>query len=345
MKEKIGVFIVDDSAVARELLIHIIGKDPDLFVAGTAENGEKALYWLENNTCNVMTIDIHMPTLNGFEVVEKVMATKPIPTVIISAAYNQKDTDMAFRAMEAGALAILERPRGPGDNLFEAKASEICNTIKLIAEIKIVTRRKRSKEFEKPHKTPPIKKESIHAVAIGASLGGPMAIATILKEIMPTFHAPIFIVQHISKGFTQSFIEWLQEQSSLKVKAAQNGEIAQAGVVYVGIDGHHLTVMDKNIIVLANDSPPNHHHCPSVGRLFSSVAKTYHSHAIGIILTGMGRDGAEELLEMKNQGAYTIAQDEESCVMFGMPKEAIALGAVHQVLPLSKIASLLNTLA
>lgn len=170
-----------------------------------------------------------------------------------------------------------------------------------------------------------------------------MAIATILKGISPTFQAPIFIVQHISKGFTQSFIEWLQQQSPLKIKLAENGEIAQAGIVYVGTDGQHLVIKDKNIISLENNIPPSNH-CPSVGRLFSSVAKSYRSHAIGVILTGMGKDGAEELLEMKNLGAYTIAQDEESCVMFGMPKEAIALGGVQQILSLNKIASHLNAL-
>lgn len=343
MKKTIGVFIVDDSCVARELLVYIIEKDPDLFVAGKAENGQKALQWLENNTCDVMTIDIHMPTLNGFEVIETVMSTKPIPTVIISAAYTEKDTEMAFKAMEVGALAILERPLGPNDALFEVKAKEIRNTIKLIAEIKTVTRRKKFKEAENQSKIFPLKKETIKAVAIGASLGGPIAIATILKQIPFEFPVPIFIVQHISKGFTHSFIEWLQEQTPLKVKAAEQGEIAKGGIAYVAIDGHHLTIKDNNVIALENKDYENHH-CPSVGRLFSSMAKTYRAQCVGIILTGMGKDGAIELLEMKNAGAYTIAQDEESCIMFGMPKEAITLRAVQQILPLSKIGHLLNSL-
>lgn len=344
MKKKIiKVFIIDDSRVAREFLTYIIESDPELKVVGSAESGELALQWLQTQTCDVITMDIHMPHLNGFEVTKKIMESKPIPTIVISSGYTLTDNLLAFKALEVGALAILEKPGGLGDVNYVRKAKEIVDTIKLISDIKVVKRRHKPVFGEIKNVALHIEsKVEIKAVGIGASLGGPLAIAKILDDLPSSFPVPIFIVQHIVAGFTENFIKWLQERSNLQINQAKDGEKAKPGCVYIAADGCQMEIKNGDLISL--DYTQNSAFQPSVGRLFKSLAATYGSHCIGVILTGMGKDGAAELLTLKQKGAYTIAQDEESSLMFGMPKEAILLGAVNKVLPLNMIACTLNAL-
>lgn len=340
-KKTIKVLVVDDSRVARELLGHIIQSDPLLQIAGFVQNGDEALHWLQNNECDVITMDIQMPILNGFEVTQRIMEVKPKPIVIISSCYTAADKKMSFKALEAGALAILEKPSNYKDAKYQEQTKEVLDTIKTIAGIRVVKRPAKSfteisldSEKKKQHK--------VKAVAIGASLGGPIAICEILSALSDKFPVPIFIVQHIAAGFTDGFVRWLQEHSRLRICLAEHQGKALPGCVYVGADSLQMEVKKGNLISLAD--PLQNKLQPSVGCLFKSMADTYGSECIGVILTGMGRDGAKELLLMKQKGAYTIAQDEESCLMFGMPKEAILLGAAEQVLPLQKIADTLNTL-
>lgn len=337
------MLIVDDSRTARELLTHIIESDPELKVVGYAEDGEKALQWLRNETCDVITMDIHMPHINGFEVTQKIMETKPIPTVIISSGYTPTDNLMAFKALEVGALVILEKPAGLGDAMYHQKAQEIVETIKMISGIVVLTRRHK-KSIDNSKILPMVSelKREIKAIGIGASLGGPLAIAQILENLPSSFPVPLFIVQHIAAGFSKDFIRWLQERSALRICIAKDGEIAQPGCVYVAADKCQMEIKHGNLISL--DHNPTSEIQPSVGHLFKSLALTYGPHCIGVILTGMGRDGAAELLLMKQKGAYTIAQNEESCLMFGMPKEAIAIEAASQILPLNEIAHSLISL-
>lgn len=341
-KKLIKVFVVDDSSTARQLLIHIIESDPELKVVGYAEDGKKALEWLQNGSCDVITMDIHMPYINGFEVVQKIMSTKPVPAVIVSSGYTPTDNLMAFRALEAGALSILEKPWGFDDEAYRGKAKEIINTIKTISGIKLITRRPLMGLNAKKNNFLLEAKKKVKAIGIGASLGGPLAIAEILEDLSPSFPVPIFVVQHIAAGFSKDFVQWLQERSSLRVQLAKDREIAQPGCIYVAADKCHMEIKPGGMITL--DYSPSVGIQPSVGKLFGSLAKTYGSHGVGVILTGMGKDGAEELLLMKQKGACTIAQDEESSVMFGMPKEAILLQAATQILPLSGIANALNSL-
>lgn len=342
MKKKlISVFIVDDSRVARELLSHVIRSDPDLQVVGVAANGEEALEWLKKNTCDVITMDIHMPYLNGFEVTQKIMEKKPIPIAIVSAAYTPADKQMSFHALEAGALAILEKPMGINDASYYEKAKDLTDIIKTISEIKAIKRLKISLgsniDYEKI-----VPESEIKAVAIGASLGGPLAICEILSELPSTFPVPIFIVQHIVAGFTEGFVRWLQGRSKLHVCLAKDKERAKPGTVYIAADNFQMEVNKGGVISLVNGAPDGRQ--PSIASLFKSVAENYGPSSIGVILTGMGRDGAQELLQMKQKGALTIAQDEESCLMFGIPKEAILLGAARYILPLNKIANTLTKL-
>lgn len=339
MKKIINVLVVDDSRVSRELLAHIIHSDPELRVTGFAKNGIESLHWLETNTPDVITMDVQMPAINGFEVTRRIMESKPIPIVIITSSFTSPNVAMAFEAMDAGALAILEKPVGIGDKHYQTQAEEIIRTIKTIAGVKLI--KKRSMSTLRDLKAPiiPEKYTEVKAIAIGASLGGPPAIAEILSQLPSSFPVPIFIVQHIAEGFIHQFISWLQERCELSIELARNGEKALAGHIYLAPDRFHMKVLKGDMISLesSSDQCPQ----PSVGNLFISMAKTYGPNCVGVILTGMGRDGAEELLMMKQKGAYTIAQNEESCLMFGMPREAIALGAAKQILPLDKIASAL----
>lgn len=340
MRQEIRVLIVDDSLVSRDLLKHIIESEPGARVVGMVENGEAALSWLEHQICDVITMDLHMPMQNGFEVTKQIMKTKPTPTVIISSGFTHTDEIMAFRAIEAGALAILEKPAGFRDNFYHQKAKEIIETIKMIADIKVVRRTSYKAPRHIGEGLEPEHKKQYQAVAIGASLGGPIAIAEILSELDHNFCVPIFIVQHIAIGFTEGFVKWLQDKSKLKIVSASAGEIAKPGHVYVGIDRHQMKVNRGGIISLEDNDKTQ----PSINVLFKSMVTAYGANAIGVLLTGMGKDGAEGLFAMKQKGAYTIAQDEESSLVFGMPKEAVNLGAATKVLPLVAIAPALNFL-
>lgn len=337
----IKVLIVDDSKTARELLAHLIVQDPALTVVGRCQDGEAALSWLKHNQADVITMDIVMPGIDGFEVTRRIMETQPIPIVIISSVYNPGDVAHAFQAVQAGALAILEKPETDVEEHFDNKAGEIRETLKMIAEVKLVRRRLSRSRGETPShlESPEPNHETIKAVAIGASLGGPLALSRILSSLSADFPVPIFVVQHIASGFANGFVQWLQEETSLAISLAKDGEIAKHGHCYVAPSDAHMEVKQGSCISLIH--APRDIPQPSVGRLFRSMATSYGANAVGVILSGMGADGAKELLLMRQHGAYTIAQDEESCVMFGMPREAIALGAVKKVLPLDRIADVL----
>lgn len=348
----IKVLIVDDSPAFRKLLAHIIESSPHLKVIGFAENGEEALKFLQKETPDVITMDIIMPKMDGFETTRRIMQFKPIPIIIISANYSKEDIDKSFKALDAGALAIMEKPVGRADKRYNIMAQSIIESIHVIAEIKFITQSrssllKKTDEISKGKSTPLLPKTrpslEIDIIGIGASLGGPQAISHILSELPTSFPVPILIVQHISTGFTQGFVDWMQTMTDLKVKLATDREKILPGYVYIAPEDFHMEAAKEHLIRLVN-APAKGILKPAVSHLFRSLAINYGPHSLGVILTGMGQDGAEELLLMRKSGAITIAQDKESCFMFGMPKEAIQMGAVTLVLPLSHIAMTLKRL-
>lgn len=331
--------MIDDSSVSRDLLTYILETDPRLKVIGYAENGEEALNGLKYQTADVITMDINMPIIDGFETTRRIMQTKPIPIVIVSSSYNRDESEKSFLAIEAGALAIIQKPQGIYDHSLILELLEIIHTI---SGSKLITRRKGLSNSTSL--LPKSREQNLHAypisaIAIGASLGGPIAVQKILSSLPSNIPVPILLVQHISKGFTQGFADWLQKSSNLRIKIAEHREFAQPGCVYIAPDENYMTILEGNIIAL--ESIPKDDPKPGIGKLFLSMAKAYGPRAIGVILTGMGKDGAAELLDMRQRGALTIAQDESSCVLFGMPKEAIQLGAAKLVLPLDEIAETL----
>ena len=344
----IRVLVVEDSPVVREFLVHLLGSDPEIDVIGTAANGERAVEAAQHQRPDVITMDIHMPEMNGLDATRRIMETHPTPIVIVSGSSAREEVTSAFRLLEAGALAVVEKPRGPGHPDHEAAARELVQTVKTMAEVKVVRRwGRRGAPFSAASAPPSVRIEAAAAearlIAIGASTGGPIVLKTILAGLPGNFGVPILIVQHISPGFTDGFVEWLAQASGFAVHVATDGAHPLPGHAHVAPDGFHMTLRRDGAIALSRDAPENGHR-PSVSCLFRSVAAVLGRNAIGVLLTGMGKDGAEELKLMRNQGAVTIAQDRETSVVHGMPAEAISLEAATYVLPLERIAAALGAL-
>lgn len=342
----IKVLVVEDSPVVQEFLVHILSEDPDIRVVGTAGNGESAIEAARRLQPDIITMDIHMPKMNGLEATRRIMEVHPVPIVIVSGSTDPHDVAMTFRATEAGAVAVLRRPAGIGHPEYETTARELVQTVKLMAEVKVVRRWPRSETAAaRPPEILPIRKPAkVGVVALGASTGGPPVLQTILSGLPRDYPAPVLIVQHMASGFVQGFAEWLAQSSALPVQLAGQGETILPGHVYVAPDEFQMKVERGGRIALSKDAPEGGLR-PSVSYLFRSLAEVYGSEAVVVLLTGMGRDGAKEMKLLRDVGAITIAQDRESCVVNGMPGEAIKLDAAQLILPPEKIAPLLSSLA
>ncbi len=344
----IKVLIVEDSPVVRELLIHVLSADPDIQVTGTAHDGEEALEAVRLHRPDVITMDIHMPKLNGLEATRRIMETNPTPIVIISGSEDPHEVATTFDAIEAGALAVLRRPVGIGHPGHEAMARELVQAVKLMSEVKVVRRWPRTRSTGPvPHaaKMGLVRAPAqVRIVAIGASTGGPPVLHTILAGLPKDFPVPILIIQHMAAGFILGFVEWLVQSAGLPVHIATHGELVLPGHAYVAPDACQMKIERGGKIALTKDAPENGLR-PSVSYLFRSVAEVYGCDAVAGLLTGMGRDGAEELRLLKEKGAVTFAQDKDSSVVHGMPGEAIKLDAAMLVLPPEKIAAVLINLA
>lgn len=345
----IKVLVVDDSMVAREFITHILSSDPAIQVVGVAKDGDEALEAVRQTMPNVITMDIRMPRMNGLEATRIIMESQPTPIVIVSGSLDAEE-EASFRAIEAGALAVLPRPAGIGHADYNVTAKQLIQTVKLMSEVKVVRRWPRARQSEtvrqvsSPAETSfkrPASKMKL--IAIGASTGGPVVLQQILKNLPKDYSVPILIVQHIAAGFVQGFAQWLAQSSGFPVHVATHGEHLLPGRAFVAPDGFHMGVQADYRIIL-NDGEPENGLRPSVAALFRSVAQVFGAEAVGVLLTGMGKDGAEELKLLKDRGALTIAQDKETSIVHGMPGEAIRLGAATHVLPPNRIASMLVSL-
>lgn len=347
-KAPIKVLVIEDSPTVQEFLVYLLASDPGIQVVGTANNGEEALSAIQSKRPDIVTMDLHMPKMNGFTATRKIMENCPLPIVIVTGSTSGEELAQTFPALEAGALAVVKRPLGIGHPQHTATVQELIQTLKLMAEVKVV--RRWSAVSKKPSDVPSAAvipavapQADIRLVAIGASTGGPPVLQQILAALPKSFPLPIVIVQHIAEGFTAGFAGWLADSCGFPVSVAAHNELMQPGHVYVAPNGYQPTVDSFGRIKLNKNSLENEH-CPSVSCLFRSVAEAYGPHAVGVLLTGMGKDGAAELGLMKQKGAVTIAQDKESSVIHGMPGEAIALGAATHVLAPDRIAAALSKL-
>ena len=341
---KIDVLVVEDSTVARELLVYILSSDPALRVVACARSGEEAIALVAENKPQVVTMDIVMPKMDGFETTRRLMESHPVPIVIVSSAYNPSDVAHTLRAMEAGALAAVEKPPGVHHPTYAARAKKLIEVVKAMAEVRVVRRWPKSQTRSLPVNFPEMKPASpIRLIAIGASTGGPVVLQTILSHLPKPPPVPVVIVQHISAGFVQGLADWLGVASGIPVKVATDGELLLPGRVYVAPDERQIKVEASGRITCLSADPENGLR-PSVSYFFRSVAANFGPSAIGILLTGMGRDGATELKLIRDAGGITFAQDQESSVVFGMPGEAVKCGAPMYVMNPDSIGSALFAL-
>jgi len=339
----IRLLIVEDSKTVRQLLVSVFSADPEIEVIGTAESGEAALEAAGRLRPDIITMDINLPGMDGFQATRAIMSSCPVPIVIVTGKLDPKDSGTLFSVMEAGALMVLAKPDPPGSPGHAGSVEKLVRHIKLMSEIKVV-RRTFSRLMNQVAVALPEPAPQISVVAIGASTGGPPLFQLILSQLSPQFGAAVLIVQHMADGFTENFVHWLNQNSRLPVQLAEHGMLILRGQVYVAPDGAHLEAGPGDRIVLS-PAPAENGLRPSVSALFRSVALCYGRHCAGVLLTGMGSDGAKELKTIRDRGGITIAQNRESSVVFGMPGEAIQLEAAQYILPPEGIIQLLAGLA
>lgn len=351
---RIRVMVVEDSAVSRELLVSIFQSSPDLQVIGTARNGMEAVRLAKRLKPDVITMDVYMPEMDGLEATRQIMSEIPCPVVIISASLNKSQQELTFNALQAGALSVLEKPAM--NDLAETHEALVYQ-VKLMSEVKVMRRKSAPimPRLAVPHQSQSLfltgqpmlsrnEQSGIQVVAIASSTGGPGVLAEILSKLPADFPAPILVVQHITPGFSEGLVNWLDKQTPLEVSLAGQAVRPKPGQVLVAPDHAHMLINRMGLISL-RQTPAVNGLRPSADYLFGSIAEIYGDTAIGVILTGMGNDGAAGLRAMRDMGSHTIAQDRDSCVVFGMPAVAIELGAVEQILPPAKISQALLTLS
>lgn len=344
----INILIVDDSLTEIALLKRLIESEKDMRVIGVARNGKEAIEMNARLKPDLITMDILMPIMDGLEATRIIMSQQPVPIVVISAATNDEALKVTFRALEVGALSVLEKPVNFNSPEFSSARKRIIDTIRSMAEIKVIKRRFNTQALllRKKMKKPQVIIEqnlNYEIVAIGVSVGGPEVLKKILSSLPAHFPVPIVIVQHMTQGFIMGFTKWLNDNTALKVKHAEDQELLKKGTVYFAPDHFHFTVAraNKNLKVKLIKGSPVSGFCPSATVLLQSVAKVSGKNAIGVLLTGMGNDGAQGLLELKQAQGHTLIQDAESAVVFGMAGVAQSLGAVDLVVELDEIAEYL----
>lgn len=349
----ISVLLVEDSPIALQILSDIVVSAPQLTLAGTARNGQEALDLIPQLQPDVICTDLYMRGMDGLELTRQVMARFARPILVVSVAVDRRDSVAAFQLLEAGAVDIFAKPVSglPAD--YQRLATALRQKIAVLAGVKVFTKPLRDRAAVPPRAIaatpatapePPQVNDSSRGnyrfLALGASTGGPQAAFQVLHQLPANFPLPIACVQHISDGFLAGMVAWLDRECALRVKIAEPGEVPQLGTVYYAREGQHLEINGSGRFTYTA-APAYEKHRPSVSVLFSSVARQYGDGAAGVLLTGMGRDGATGLLAIAKAGGLTIAQDRDTSTVFGMPREAIALGAAKRVLAIEAIAPFL----
>ncbi len=334
----IRVLIAEDSPTARTYLKQLLSEAPDLEVVGEAHDGEEAVRFTHELKPDVVTMDIHMPQLDGLAATRRIMAEVPTPVVVVSGLLAH-DVDLSLQAIASGALAVVPKPPARNAKDFATRRHELLTTIKAMAEVKVVARRDHLRSTQ-PARPVVSKRARPQLIAIGASTGGPSALQRVLSALPADFPVPIVIVQHMPDEFISGLVRWLDKSTPLSVQLAQHGMPLQAGMVVVATGSAHCLVERRDgdlVIVLARDESGEERYQPSVNLLFESVREACGRDAVGVLLTGMGSDGAEGLARLQEAGALTIVQDALSSTVHGMPDAALKRNPAHEVLPLSDI--------
>lgn len=339
------VLVCEDSVSVSQLLVELINADEELQVVGVAGNGREGIELNRKLRPDIITMDVRMPGLSGLEATRQIMSEQPTPIVLVS-ELAETEVDLSMAALDAGALTVLPKPSGPGQAHFKQDRERLCQTLKLMSSVKLVrhwlpTNRAACQRVAPPSLVPPGDLSPVQPklVAIGSSTGGPSALATILSKLPTSFTLPILITQHIMPGFGEGLARWLNDTTGRRVVMAKAGMVIEvnSGITVIAPDHCHLVLKSGRQLAFDYRGPVNGV-LPSVDVMFESVVEVMGGSAVGIVLTGMGKDGAQGLKRMRQAGCYTIVQDEATSIVFGMPKEAIALGAARKVVGLEKIA-------
>ena len=351
MSKRIRVLIIEDSLVVRELLAHIIGDDTRFAIVGMASSAEEGLAMLDRTEPDVISLDIRLPGMNGLDATLRIMSTRPTPIVVVSASVESDDLNIAMNALKAGALTVVEKPVGTSHQTYKTIARHICDTLALMSRVKVVRQGlRRNLSFgnappvgdDRGAADAPARRSPIRMLGLVASTGGPSALSRILAELPADFPVPILLVQHITDIFLEGFVTWLDGMGPLKVKLAEPGEMPLPGHVYVPPADRHLGIAHGALSVFLDGAVSGQR--PSGTVLFKQMARDLGAGGLGVLLTGMGTDGAEGLLAMRRAGGYTIAEDRSTAVVYGMPAAAEQLGAACEMLPLPTIAGRIRQL-
>jgi len=340
---KIRVLIADDSLVAREMLAQILQSDPSIEVIGQAKDGDEAVEMVDRLRPDLVTMDIHMPRMDGLRATERIMAFTPTPILVVSSSVHGEGMGRAFDALDLGALEVIKKPEPRDWADLDRIGREVIRKVKILANVRVIThirgRHRRAADVVPLPGSGPVARSII---AIGSSTGGPSALLSVLGRFPADLPVPVVVAQHIADGFVPGLVSWLDSGCKIKIVEAQENQHIEPGTVFFAPTGSNMVVeRDRLKFVRPGQGQL---YIPSADTLFESVARGYGKRAIGVILTGMGADGAEGLKLMRNAGAATLAQDEESCTVFGMPKAAIDIGAAEKVVALNDIAEAIETL-
>lgn len=336
-KKHIRVVIADDSLVAREMLVQILASDPDIEVVGQAKNGEEAVDLVANLRPDLVTMDIHMPRMDGLRATEKIMAYTPTPILVVSSSVHGEGMGSAFDALKLGALEVIKKPEPKEWADLERIGRDVLRKVKVLSNVRVITHihgRRSHAATTRPHDVASGSERRI--IAIGSSTGGPSALLSVLSKLPADLPVPVLVAQHIADGFIPGLVSWLDGGAQIKVVAATDGERPQPGTVYFAPTGSNMIIEGGTIRF--EPGGPGQLYIPSADTLFESVARSFGERSIGVILTGMGADGAVGMKAMHDKGAATIAQNEETCTVYGMPKAAVELGAANKVLAIEDIA-------
>jgi two-component system chemotaxis response regulator CheB len=344
LAEPIRVLVAEDSPTVRRRIVSVLSSEPGFTVVGEAADGKRAIELCQSLKPDVITMDMMMPVMTGLAATEYIMAFCPTPIVVVSGSTNRGEMFRTYEALSAGALEIVEKPRA--DEALETWERSLIDTVRIASRVRVITHpRARLRASMPPVTSDPLplrgRVATARIVAIGASTGGPKAIVDVLQMLPADFRIPIAVVTHISEAFSAGLAEWLGANVPMPVRIARHGDPVLPGVSVAPADTHMIVSGDR---IELTRSAPRHSCRPSVDMLFESAARDYGSEVAGVLLTGMGRDGADGLLAIRRAGGLTIAQDEASCTIFGMPAEAINLGAAEHVLPPAAIGELLRGL-
>ncbi len=339
---RVKVLIVDDTAIFRTLLLKIFEKDERFIVIGVASDGAEAIEKALRLKPDIITMDVLMPTMNGIEATSKILSNMDTRVVILSSLVDDPETNVAFEGLRAGALDVIPKPYHTSRAKFRQFELDFLNHLYALSKLPI-HKPVMERATQRAHTHVSVlaaEHKPANIIAIGASTGGPNVLHQIFTALSPDIAVPIVVAQHIGQGFVAQLVKWLSHSLHFEIRVPKDGEKLRDGTIYISPDNKHLTV-DGPVAHLI-DEPPMNGYKPSVDKLFYSVAKTYGEEAVGVLLTGMGNDGAKGLRYMFERGAYTIAQDEATSVVFGMPKAAIEANAAMWVLSVHDIPYMLE---